>query len=167
MHVKHQWVEVSAARKKLVGNRGKDTSKAKCFPYKKASRAIDETSSSVNSLLRSCQQEVPLQLHALSPTALRGHWSSALCHVQPNSYKKAKMLHSAPHPPWQWITKINTVPSPCQHFHPHPSFKLMCSKGSSSRSFLFFFPCLLLLPSSLSLSKLLFCSWWKTSRTEL
>ena len=55
----------NGGEKQIIG-RGRETSKDKCFPYERASRASDLTSSSVNSLLRSCQQEVPLQHAALS-----------------------------------------------------------------------------------------------------
>lgn len=73
--------------------RKRETSKDKSFPYKRAIGAPDQTSSSVNSLLRSCQQEGPLQHVALSIKVLSKYWGGT-----------GAMILTSPPSSIHWIT---------------------------------------------------------------
>lgn len=108
--------------------RKRETSKDKCFPYKRASGALDQTSSSVNSLLRSCQQEVPLQLAALSIKVLTYCWGSTgavlFATSPPSSYKKAGPLFL------NHKIKVNISSHPSRHPPPFPFSSLQLGAAS-------------------------------------
>lgn len=120
----------------------RETSKAKCFPYKRPSGALHQTSSSVNSLLRSCQQEVPLSaLLCLSKCShsIKG----ALERLVLTQRKPGSRLPPPPNPESQ---NKGDYLLPLQHFHlfplflpwaPHfPLLFFMCFKGWFSKNFL-------------------------------
>lgn len=123
---------VGGARIRRKQERGRETSKDKCFPYKRVSRASDQTSSSVNSFLRSCQQESPPPssvccfVYQSAPIVLRGHWSndSYLPTPPPDTESQNTSDYLLPHQHYHLVRPFFLPPA-------HSVLLFMCFKSSS------------------------------------
>lgn len=126
---KHQCCEMGGGIRRKQ-ERGRETSKDNCFPYKRVSRASDQTSSSVNSFLRSCQQEFPPSVRCFvyqsAPIVLRDHWSndSYLPTPPPDTESQNTSDYLLPHQHYHLVRPFFLPPA-------HSVLLFMCFKSSS------------------------------------